>query len=279
MTEVEDRREALAAQGRLGWSTCQWSADTELAFLMALRMTGHAKAAATEIGRTYGSVYARRKRNAAFRQRWDEAVAAQQADWIAAQQERLAAQRGEGEGPGGERAPWREVRNGFGPGKRALFLRVLTRTKRVGEACKAAAVSSSTVYAMRARSPRFAAAWEKALVDTPPPSVIEAALARAVDGWDEPIVFGGKVVGQKKRYSDGLLRDLLRAEQARVVAAAAKADSASASRGARDLEGMRARILSQIAAIKRQRGAAADRGGDPVAPGGDWERWKRCWQL
>ena len=36
-----------------------------------------------------------------------------------------------------------------------------------------------------------------------------AAYERAVNGWDEPIIQGGKLVGHKRRYSDVLLKLLL----------------------------------------------------------------------
>ena len=102
-------------------SKARWTADTERAFLLALRLTGQAKAAAVEIGRTPGAVYARRANNPDFKRDWDAVIAAQQAGWI-------------------------------------------------------------------------------------------AALHRAVEGWQEPIVRGGQVVAQRWRFSEGPLRDLLRAE-------------------------------------------------------------------
>ena len=40
------------------------------------------------------------------------------------------------------------------------------------------------------------------------------AWSRAVEGWEEPIVRGGEVVGVRRRYSEGLLRLLLQHERA-----------------------------------------------------------------
>jgi len=261
-------------------SKCAWTTDTERAFLLALRLTGQAQAAAVEIGRTPQAAYARRKRNAGFREQWEAMVAAQQQAWIAAQQALLAEAGAEPEDGGGQMAPWREVGEGFGTRKRAHFLRVLTRTKHVVAACRAAGVATSTAYALRSRAPRFAAAWEKALADAAPPSVREAALARAVDGWEEPILYGGQVVAHRKRYSDGLLRDLLREEQARSAGGRAPAGAARAvarreapEQPGRVSEGeLNAEILRKMALLgNRQRERAR------LKTERQWERWRLGW--
>lgn len=208
----------------------KWTADTERAFLMALRLCGQPKKAAAEIGRSANAAYTRRRLNAEFRAKWDAAIAEQQREWIEAHQERLAARRGEAldDAGGGRLAPGQERDGGWDKSKRGLFLRTLRRTKRVDRACEAAGVAPRAAHALRGRSPRFAAAWEKALRDGAPPSVIEAALARAVEGWDEPIVHGGQIVGQRRRYSDTLLRMLLARELAAESGGAAKAAAAAA---------------------------------------------------
>jgi len=252
-------------------SKAKWSADTERAFLLALRLTGQAKAAALEIGRTSGAVYARRAHNPGFKRDWDAVVAAQQDGWIAAQQARLAesgAPLADGEG---QRAPWREVRGGFGTRKRAHFLRVLRRTKHVEEACREAGVATSTAYALRSRAPRFAAAWEKALTDTPPPSVIAAALQRAVEGWQEPIVRGGQVVAQRWRFSEGLLRDLLRAE----IGKGAGGGAAGGGRWAKPDPKLRATEAELNEAILTKLGYLGDRLKRKTAE--DWDRWRLSW--
>lgn len=198
----------------------RWSKDTELAFLQALRLTGQVRKAADEIGRHVSSAYKRRQRDPEFAKAWDAMVAQQQADWIAAQAARLEARGsaldivgGEGANGGGRLTPARERADGWNARKRGFFLRTLRQTKCVKTACEVAGVSDTAAYRLRARSPAFAAAWERALIEGRAPSVLAAAVARAVEGWDEPIVQGGKVVAWRKRYSDALMRDLLRAEQ------------------------------------------------------------------
>lgn len=258
----------------------KWTADTERAFLAALRLCGQAKQAAVEIGRSPNSAYTYRKRHPEFARAWDETVAAQQREWIAAHQERLAVRRGDAldDGAGGGRlVPGREVSGGWDARKRGLYLRTLTRTKRVDAACEAAGVTPQAVSALRGRSPRFAAACEKALADAVPPSVIDAALARAVEGWDEPIVHNGQIVGYRKVYSEGLLRDLLKDEQARKAgetAAAGKAKVAEAQQAVVAQAGRSSEaelteaILRGLALRAAQKREKAER---------TWERWRLGW--
>lgn len=236
----------------------KWTADTERAFLLALRLTGQARKAAAEIGRSRNAAFSRRRTNAEFARAWDAVVAEQQAEWIAATQARL----GEGldseadGGGGGRLTPWRDKAGGWDARKRGLFLRSLARTKTVAAACRAAGMSSSAAYYLRSQSSRFARAWEKALRDEAPPSVLEVAFERAVNGWVEPVFAGGKIVGERRRYSDGLLRDLLRLEaKAAEAAAAAAAEKFEEERRAgkwvrmRPIEEVRASILRKVEAI------------------------------
>ncbi len=272
------------------WS--KWTADTERAFLYALRLTGQASKAAAEIGRSKNSAFSRRRTDPAFARKWDEAVAAQQAEWVAAHQARLERTRGAAldDGAGGARlTPYRERPGGWDARKRGLFLRTLKRTKRVADACEAAGMSASAAYYLRSQSPRFAAAWEKALIAGAPPTVISAVLERAVEGWDDPIVYAGKIVAYRRRYSEGLLRDLLRVERAERAARAADGGSGEvvarvparavggvrrggpapryASREETDAVLMKKLDVIEARVHERERRAAA----------ADWERWQRCW--
>lgn len=249
----------------------RWTADTETAFLLALRQTGQVRKTAAEIGRTVSGAYGRRKLNPGFARRWDEMVAAQQAEWIAETQARLDAEHGPGEddGAGGERlVPGRERVDGWTSRLRQRFLHALRRSKNVTAACAAAGVSRDAAYALRARSPRFAQAWARALeADTP--SVREAAWARAVEGWMEPVFHGGRQIGERRRYSDGLMRELLRAELAPPAprgTAKANGDKEKLPKWyrPRSLDEVRESILRKLDAIDRARQA----GEDPE----EWER-------
>ena len=96
--------------------------------------------------------------------------------------------------------------------KRRAFLKTLAETGNVSGATRAAEVSRSHAYTLKAQDPEFAALWEEALgaaVDA-----LEAeARHRAVDGVEQPHFHQGKVTGSVRKYSDALLMFLLRAHR------------------------------------------------------------------
>jgi hypothetical protein len=79
------------------------------------------------------------------------------------------------------------------------------------------------VKRLRRQSPEFQAQCDKALVDGGL-TVAEAAHARAVEGWEEPIFHAGQIVGTRHRFSEGLLK----AKAAAAKAAAEAGDGGSA---------------------------------------------------
>ncbi len=90
-----------------------------------------------------------------------------------------------------------------------IFLETLAATGSVVAGAAAADRSKWTVYQWAERDPAFAARWDKAL--TRGLGVIEKeAFRRAVEGREEPLVRGDKVVGTVRRYSDHLLGLLMR---------------------------------------------------------------------
>ncbi|QDH16793.1 hypothetical protein [Swingsia samuiensis] len=110
------------------------------------------------------------------------------------------------------------------PGRRVnrkkKFLDLLSRSGNVSESGRKSGVQRSTLYHWREVDKAFAEDWDDALeVAT---DVLEAeARRRAVEGYDEPIIYGGKLVRdpqtglpvQKKKYSDGLMTFLLKAHR------------------------------------------------------------------
>lgn len=62
--------------------------------------------------------------------------------------------------------------------------------------------------------PEFEAAWDAALTQRLP-ALERAAWTRAVEGWLDPIVYRGEIVGHRRRYSDTLLRAMLTREDER----------------------------------------------------------------
>lgn len=98
--------------------------------------------------------------------------------------------------------------DGWTPARQRTFLRALSETGCVRDACARAGISNTSAYRMKKRSAPFSRAWDRALAKAMP-TIEQAAYERAVIGWEEPIVQGGKLVGHKRRYSDSLLRLLL----------------------------------------------------------------------
>lgn len=180
----------------------RWTADTETAFLLALRKTGGVVAAAAMIGREKGAAYRRRANVPDFAARWDAVLAECRAE--------LAAQdAANGEGAGRERFARYD---GLSAVRRRAFLRALSETGEIQKACARVGTTQQTIWKMKKRSPEFAAACEKALRISLP-CLEQIAYERAVEGWEEEIVVRGEVVGTRRRWSERLLADLLKAEQ------------------------------------------------------------------
>ena len=123
---------------------------------------------------------------------------------------------GQGDNGGEGVAAFRHRHDGWTPARQVAFLRALRESGCVKAACGHVGLSTTSAYRVKARIPAFGDAWDQALAFVAP--VLErAAMARAVEGWLEPIVYKGEVVGHRRRYSDALLRMLLLREDERKV--------------------------------------------------------------
>ncbi len=110
-------------------------------------------------------------------------------------------------------------RSRFTRAKRETFLQMLAATGNVSAAARAAGFDRSRLYVLRRELPDFAAAWrdaEEEAVD-----MLEAeARRRAVEGIEEPLVGGGKLIKDDdgrtvvvRKYNDRLLEFLLKAHR------------------------------------------------------------------
>ena len=96
-----------------------------------------------------------------------------------------------------------------------VFLESLQKEPNITAAAKSAGINRSYAYEARESDAVFAAAWDEALAASVDKA--EAALfGRAVDGVDEPVYQGGKMVGKVRRYSDTLLIFLLKSHRPQV---------------------------------------------------------------
>ena len=185
----------------MGGSCVRWTADTERAFLLALKATGQVKQAAVAIGRSTGACNQRRRNFPAFAAAWDAALAEMEG-------ERLA----EAVEAGGTELTVRPLtrarRDGWTQQRQRAFGRALADTGSYGQAAARVGISMTSVQRLRRKSPDFQALCDKALIEGGT-TVEEAAYMRAVEGWEEPIVHGGQVIGYKRRFSDTLTKTLL----------------------------------------------------------------------
>ena len=104
----------------------------------------------------------------------------------------------------------RQRHDGWTEERQRRFLQALAMTGCVRDACRVAGMSNVAGYRLRKISPEFREAWDRAL-DHAKVGLKAVAYARAVEGVEEPIIQGGKVVATKRKYSDSLLRMLMQA--------------------------------------------------------------------
>lgn len=88
------------------------------------------------------------------------------------------------------------------------FCEALRRNGSVTDACRAVGKSTTSAYKARERDRAFRMAWDRALMAVRP-KLEDEAVRRAVEGVEEPVFHGGKQVGVKRKYSDGLLKMLI----------------------------------------------------------------------
>ena len=88
--------------------------------------------------------------------------------------------------------------------RQAAFLAALAQTGSVRSASATAGVSHQTAYRARLGSPGFRRAWDAALLAARAQAE-EVLACRALDGWEEDVVYHGEVVATRRRYSDRLL--------------------------------------------------------------------------
>lgn len=113
-----------------------------------------------------------------------------------------------------EKIHWQKPHVEFDDGKKREYLAALARLGTHEAAADWVGVNVRTAYAHRkgpAKDPGFE---EECVVQMDRFNRIRlegSAIARGVDGVDEPIYQGGKLVGWKRAYSDRLLEQMLRA--------------------------------------------------------------------
>jgi len=101
--------------------------------------------------------------------------------------------------------------DGLTPERQLAFMEALAASGCVSEACAAAGVSRSAVYALRVRpeAQAFRLAWDAAL-DLAVRALTDACFSRAMQGEVVPHYYQGELVGEHRRYDNKLAMFLLR---------------------------------------------------------------------
>lgn len=110
--------------------------------------------------------------------------------------------------------PFRHRHDGWTTERQGRFLERLAGTGCVTEACRAVGLSTTSAYRAYQRMPDFAMFWNRAL-NARRPMMEDAAFERAVRGSVVPLTRLGKVIGQRRHFSDSLLRFLIDREDRR----------------------------------------------------------------
>ena len=92
----------------------------------------------------------------------------------------------------------------FSRDRQATFLAALAATGVVRSAAARVGVSHQTAYRERLASPGFRRAWDAALLAARGQAE-ELLACRALEGWEEDVLYHGEVVATRRRFSDRLL--------------------------------------------------------------------------
>jgi hypothetical protein len=88
--------------------------------------------------------------------------------------------------------------------KASLFLATYLEMWSIAEAAKRSGVSRAAHYKRLERDPRYREAFED-LQETIRDTIRDEIRRRAIDGWDEPVIYRGKKCDTIRKYSDRLL--------------------------------------------------------------------------
>ena len=89
------------------------------------------------------------------------------------------------------------------------WLEAFARSRTVSHATRAVQMSRTTIYEARESDPAFAAAWDS-IVEETLDDLEDSMLKRAVDGWEEPVIYKGQRCKDAdgpitiRKYSDAL---------------------------------------------------------------------------
>lgn len=144
-------------------------------------------------------------------------------------------------------------RRGRAAAQRKAFLAALSDGLSISGAARQAGVARGTLYHWRDDDPDFAMGWRDA-EEAGADALEDEALRRAVSGLVEPVFYGGKEVGEVRKYSDSLLVFLLKARRPDKYRDRVSAEVSGSNGGAVELSDTdrEARINSLLAVAARR---------------------------
>lgn len=104
--------------------------------------------------------------------------------------------------------PYRERHDGWTVERQNAFIDVMGRTGCVRDACRVTGISSTSAYNHRQRDAEFDERWQRALRRAKTP-LGEVAWKRAVEGEKQDVWYHGKIVGQRVKHANDVLRLLI----------------------------------------------------------------------
>ncbi|MHB8928933.1 MAG: terminase [Bacillota bacterium] len=154
-----------------------------------------------------------------------------------------------------------------GTAKKEAFLLALSKCGIVSHACTMTRIPRQRVYKWRARSPKFAQAWDDAIQVSNEALEVEAR-RRAMEGVRKPVYQGGRRVGFVQDYSDTLLIFLMKGNMPDKYKDRVQQEHSGPGGGPIEItDDARERLASRIAGVAAKLGAGADTEG-PQQTGG-----------
>lgn len=150
---------------------------------------------------------------------------------------------------------------------RSPFLEALRQVPVVQHACDCAGINRATAYAARKGDQEFAKAWDDAM-ESGVDRAEQEAFRRAVKGYEEPVIFQGRVAKVRdpetkkmvpltiRKHSDQLLVTILKGRRKAVYAERTELTGADGKPVVLDATTKAARLQSLMEAAKKRRAAA-----------------------
>lgn len=144
--------------------------------------------------------------------------------------------------------------------KKKKFLELFRQTGNVTTAAEAIGLNRATPYKWREKDPEFAAAWDMA-VEEAADRLEQEAWRRAVEGVEEPVYQGGKLVGKVRKYSDTLLIFLLKGNRPEKYADRVKQEISGPAGGPIEMKKYESLTDDQLDALISEKIAALGKAG------------------